>query len=146
LERKQKPISEGSARGPDKLPSAPVQIAVVFFQFLVAVYGGYFGAGIGILMLTALSLMGLGDIHRMNAVKNILGAAINGISVVVFVWEGRIVWSYALVMAAAAVLGGLTGAGVGKRIPRPLLRWLVIMIGLGLGFYYLTKQIVSVGS
>ena len=56
------------------------------FQFLVAVYGGYFGAGIGILMLSSLGLMGIGDIHRMNAVKTILAAAINGVSVAVFIF------------------------------------------------------------
>jgi uncharacterized membrane protein YfcA len=124
------------------LPSIPIRIAVVFFQFLVGIYGGYFGAGIGILMLSALSLMGLGDIHCMNAVKNILAAAINGISVVVFIWDGQIAWNYALVMAAAAILGGVAGATVGKRIPKVVIRWLVIAIGLGLGLYYLTRQLV----
>jgi len=127
------------------LPSIPVRIAVVLFQFLVGVYGGYFGAGIGILMLTALSLMGLGDIHRMNAVKNILAATINGISVVVFLWAGPIAWHYALVMAVAAILGGVSGASVGKRIPKVVIRWLVIAIGLGLGIYYLTRQTIPAG-
>jgi uncharacterized membrane protein YfcA len=127
------------------LSSVPVRVVVVLFQFLVAVYGGYFGAGIGILMLTALALMGLGDIHRMNAVKNTLAVVINGVSIVVFIWDGKIAWHYALVMAAAAILGGLVGATVGKRIPKVLLRWLVIGIGLGLAGYYLWKQIAPAG-
>ena len=69
--------------------SLGVQTVVVVFQFFVAVYGGYFGAGIGILMLTSLSFMGMGDIHRINAVKTILAAVINGVSIVVFIVDGH---------------------------------------------------------
>ena len=68
---------------------------VAGFQLLVGVYGGYFGAGIGILMLSALGLMGLHDIHRRNAVKTVLAAVINGVSVVVFVLDGQIAWGLA---------------------------------------------------
>jgi uncharacterized membrane protein YfcA len=109
------------------------------YQFFVGVYGGYFGAGIGILMISSLSLMGLGDIHRINAVKNLLAAAINGISIVVFVHKGGISWAYALAMALAAILGGLSGARLGRVLPRWLLRWLVISIGFGLAAYYFWK-------
>ena len=87
-----------------------VQAAVVVFQFFVAVYGGYFGAGIGILMLTSLGFMGMGDIHRMNAVKTILAAVINGVSIVVFVVDDKVDWRYAPVMAVASILGGYYGA------------------------------------
>src|SRR5262249_32049242 len=87
-------------------PSPSTLAAVVLFQFLVAVYGGYFGAGIGILMLSTLGLMGVSDIHRMNALKVLLAAFINGVSVAVFVAEQKVEWRYAAVMAVAAITGG----------------------------------------
>lgn len=109
-------------------------------QFLIAVYGGYFGAGIGILMLSALGLMGVADIHHMNAVKTVLAACINALSVVVFAVESKVVWPLALVMAAAAIVGGFLGAHYGRRLPRPLVRWTVIVIGFGLAAKYFYEQ------
>jgi uncharacterized membrane protein YfcA len=116
---------------------------LVGFQFLVAVYGGYFGAGIGILMLTALSLMGLQSIHQANAVKTLLASVINGVSVVVFVAGGLVDWKYAAVMAAAAVLGGYAGARVARRLPAKYVRWLVVAVGFGLAGYYAWKQLFT---
>ncbi len=98
----------GQERRPDA-PSGGTVAAVVLFQFLVAVYGGYFGAGIGILMLSALALMGLPGVHQMNAVKTFLAFCINGVSVVIFVLGEKVHWSYALVMAVGAILGGYLG-------------------------------------
>ena len=120
--------------------SLGVQTAVVVFQFFVAVYGGYFGAGIGILMLTSLSFMGMGDVHRINAVKTILAAVINGVSIVVFVAANVIDWRYAPVMAVASILGGYYGAVIGRRIPRAILRGFVVAVGLVLAAYYFLKQ------
>ena len=114
----------------------------VAFQFLVAVYGGYFGAGIGILMLAALGLVGLKDIHRMNLLKTLLAAAINGTAVAVFVWQGRVHWGFALGMAAAASVGGYAGAHLAQRIPRALVRGLIVAIGLSLGIYYAVRHAV----
>jgi uncharacterized membrane protein YfcA len=127
----------GKQHGP---PSRPMVVGVVGFQFLVAVYGGYFGAGIGILMLAALSLMGLSDIHHMNAVKTLLAVCINGVSVLVFALEGKVVWSYALFMAIAASAGGYLGARIARRLNRELVRWIVILIGFGLAAYYFFQQ------
>jgi uncharacterized membrane protein YfcA len=109
-------------------------------QFLIAVYGGYFGAGIGILMLSALGFMGLGDIHQMNAVKTVLAACINALSVVVFAAELKVVWPLAMTMALAAIVGGFLGAHYGRRLPRPLVRWTVIAIGFGLAGKYFYEQ------
>ena len=128
-----------SLRGESTLPAAWLCVVLGGFHLLVSVYGGYFGAGIGILMLSALGLMGLHDIHRMNAVKSVLAAAINGVSVVVFVLKGHVVWRFALVMAVAAIAGGYTGAHVGRLLPRPLVRWTVIGLGFGLAAYYLWR-------
>jgi len=117
------------------------QVALIIgFQFLVAVYGGYFGAGIGILMLTALGFMGLADIHQANAVKTLLASVINGVSVVVFVAGGLIDWPAAAAMSAAAVAGGYVGARVARRLPGSYVRWVVIAIGFTLAGYYLWKQ------
>jgi uncharacterized protein len=120
--------------------SIRVEAAVVIFQFFVAVYGGYFGAGIGILMLTSLSFMGVGEIHRINAVKTILAAVINGVSIVVFIVEDKIDWRYAPVMAVASIFGGYYGAVIGRRLPRTLVRGFVVTVGLTLAGYYFLKQ------
>jgi uncharacterized membrane protein YfcA len=122
--------------GESALPSAWVCALVAGFQLIVGVYGGYFGAGIGILMLSALGLMGLHDIHRMNAVKTVLAAVMNGVSVVVFILDRRVVWSYGLAMALAAIAGGFGGAYFGRRLPRLLVRWTVILLGFTLAAYY----------
>jgi uncharacterized membrane protein YfcA len=121
-------------------PTAWTLAGVVVFQFAVAVYGGYFGAGIGILMLSALGLMGLGDIHRMNALKTVLAACINGVSVAVFVAEQRVEWQYAFSMAVAAILGGYLGARVARRLDSNIVRWVVILVGFGLAAHSFYKQ------
>jgi uncharacterized membrane protein YfcA len=127
-------------------PSGGTVAAVVLFQFLVAVYGGYFGAGIGILMLSALALMGLPGVHQMNAVKTFLAFCINGISVVVFVLGHKVHWSYALVMAVGAILGGYLGARIARRIRPGIVRWLIIAVGLGLAAFFFYKQFAGTGS
>jgi uncharacterized membrane protein YfcA len=121
-------------------PSVPTVVGVSLFQFFVAVYGGYFGAGIGILMLSALALMGLGDIHRMNALKTFLAVCINGVSVAVFVDKGVVVWPYALAMAAAAIAGGYSGAHYARKMNRELVRWIVVLIGFLLSAYFFYGQ------
>jgi uncharacterized membrane protein YfcA len=120
-------------------------VGLVVFQFLVSVYGGYFGAGIGILMLSSLALMGIGDINRMNAVKTVLTACINGTSVIVFMVDKKIEWSYALPMAAFAILGGYIGARVALRIHPRQVRWIVIAIGFGLAAYFFYQQQTAAG-
>jgi uncharacterized membrane protein YfcA len=126
-------------------PAAGTRAAIVVFQFLVAVYGGYFGAGIGILMIASLSLMGTGTIHHMNALKTFLAACINGVSVVVWVLNGKVNWDYVPVMAAAAIVGGYLGARVARRMPKNVVRWIVIGIGFTLAAYYFYKQLATAG-
>ena len=102
------------------------------FQFVVAVYGGYFGAGIGILMLAAFGFLGLTNIHRMNALKNINGMCINGVASILFIVKGLVDWRLAALMAAGSILGGYAGAGAAQRIGQDNVRRLVVLIGLGL--------------
>lgn len=140
----QQPISAWMRKHkPDHEPGPLGRLGLIAFQFLVAVYGGYFGAGIGILMLTALGFMGINDIHRMNAVKTFLASAINAASVVIFVADRLIDWRYASAMAAAAIVGGYTGARVARRLPAVYVRWAVVVIGFGLAAYYFWQRAQS---
>jgi uncharacterized protein len=100
------------------------------FQFLVGVYGGYFGAGMGILMLAALGLIGLTDLHQMNGLKNLLAICINGIAAVWFAISGAVLWRDAMIMAVAAIVGGYAGARVARKLGRKFVRGAVIVIGL----------------
>jgi len=120
-------------------PSAQLGFALIGFQFLIATYGGYFGAGIGILMLTSLGFMGIGDIHKVNAVKTFLASAINAVSVVVFLWENLIRWDCVMAMVVPAILGGYYGARVARKLPAAYVRWTVIAIGFSMAGYYFTR-------
>jgi hypothetical protein len=104
----------------------------MLFQLLVGIYGGYFGAGIGIMMLAALSLMGHTDIYQMNGVKNLLAVAINGIAIMYLVFTDLILWPDAFVMAVGAIVGGVAGAGTARRVGRPVVRRIVIVVGFAM--------------
>jgi uncharacterized membrane protein YfcA len=109
----------------------PGWVTFVFtFQFAVSVYGGYFGAGMGILMLAALGLIGLTDLHQMNGLKNLLAICINGIAAVYFAITGAVRWDDAAIMAVAAVIGGYSGARVAKRLGQTFVRVAVVTIGV----------------
>ncbi len=109
------------------------------FQFAVALYGGYFGAGIGILMLSSLALMGNSDIHRMNAIKSLLASLINGTSVALFVWQDKVDWKLALPMIVAGIVGGFAGATFARRLNKNHIRYGVIAIGLTVAVTYFIK-------
>jgi uncharacterized protein len=102
------------------------------FQLLVALYGGYFGAGIGILMLAALSILGLSDIHVMNGLKNFFAICINGVAALYFISAGMVYWPDVLIMAVGAVVGGYGGAGAARKAGRTAVRRIVIAIGFGM--------------
>jgi uncharacterized membrane protein YfcA len=104
----------------------------MLFQLMVGVYGGYFGAGMGIMMLAALSLMGHTDIHQMNGLKNLLSVAISGIAIVYLVFTNLIVWDDALLMAAGASVGALAGAGAARRVGQAAVRHTVVAVGLAM--------------
>lgn len=131
----------GQSAEPAAAPTGPALAAIIVIQFLVSVYGGYFGAGIGIMMLSALALIGMGDIHRMNALKTFLASVINGISVAVFAGTGLVRWDLALSMALTAVAGGYLGARLGRSLNKNVVRWIVVTIGFGLAGYYFHQQL-----
>jgi uncharacterized membrane protein YfcA len=126
----QEPVARKLGRAEGSEPTRAWWAGAVVFQFFVGVYGGYFGAGIGILMLAALGLLGFTDIHRMNALKNLLAICINGVAAVYFIASGAVIWSDVLLMTFAAVAGGYAGARLAYRLGRRFVRLAVIFIGL----------------
>ena len=111
-------------------PGAGWMTFVVLFQLVVGIYGGYFGAGMGILMLAALGLIGMTDMHQMNGVKNVLAVFINGIAAVYFAFASAVIWSDVAVMMAGTLLGGYFGARVARRFGRTFVRRAVVVIGI----------------
>ena len=134
----QEPISRwirARVSGPDEVPApgdiatlhmSPLVLASVFFT---AVYGGYFGAGMGIVTLAVLSMMGLRNIHQMNGLKNLFTLATNGVAAAIFVLKGLVDWRVALLMAVGSVFGGYAGAGIARKLGQQNVRRVVIGIG-----------------
>jgi uncharacterized membrane protein YfcA len=134
-------LPQKAAPGTHQRPSSAGAVAgILAFQFVVAVYGGYFGAGASILILSALAALGVGDVNQMNALKTVLGSCINGISVVVFIADQKVAWHYALPMAAAAIVGGYLGARLALVIRPHHTKWLISAIGLGLAAYFFLRR------
>jgi uncharacterized membrane protein YfcA len=131
LQRRMPAAGEGD--GTDRFP-APRLLA---FQFLIGIYGGYFGAGAGILMLAALGLMGLTNIHRMNGLKNWGGLCMNFVAAVTFAFSGLVNWSVALTMAVGAMSGGYLGSRTAQKIGQKGVRYAIIAIGWGSGIWLL---------
>jgi uncharacterized membrane protein YfcA len=115
-------------------PKVSWWLGAIVFQFFSSIYGGYFGAGNGILMLAALGLLGLHDLNRANGIKNFLGICINSVAVLSFAFKGLVVWPDALMMAGAATLGGYFGAHVAVRIGQVVIRRAIVVIGFVITF------------
>lgn len=115
-------------------------IGALLFQLLVAIYGGYFGAGIGILMLAALGILGLTDIHQMNGLKNALALCINGVAAVYFIWAHMVHWPDAVVMATGAIAGGYSSAGIARRLGPRTVRRIIVMIGFGMALSLFVRR------
>lgn len=113
---------------------------IAFFLLIVALYGGYFGAGIGILTLAAFGVIGMTNIHQMNGLKNAFSLTINAVAAILFVGRGLVDWRIAGIMAAGSIFGGYAGAGIAKRIGQKNVRRLVILIGLVLTLSLIRKQ------
>jgi uncharacterized protein len=112
----------------------------ILFQLMVAIYGGYFGAGIGILMLAALGLLRMTDIYQMNALKNLFATGINGIAAVYFAFSGAVIWSDGAVMALGAVAGGFGGASLARRAGSRIVRGVAVAVGFGMAVSLLLRN------
>jgi len=104
----------------------------VALNLLVAIYGGYFGAGMSIMMLSFLSLVGMDDILRMDALTSLFSLCVNGVAATLFILLKMVDWHYVLPMAIAAIIGGYGAAGLAKRVGRVAVRRFVIAVGLGM--------------
>jgi uncharacterized membrane protein YfcA len=105
-------------------------IALLLGVFATGVYGGYFGAAQGVLLLGLMGLLLSDDLQRINATKNILAGLVNGVAAIVFVFASHIDWTAALLIAAGSVIGGQLGARVGRKLPPTVLRGLIVAVGL----------------
>jgi uncharacterized protein len=120
--------------------SASWFVGAVVFQFMVGIYGGYFGAGIGILMLAAFSILGMTDIHQINGFKIMLGGAVNALAAIYFIVQKMVYWPDVGVMALGAIAGGYLGAGTARKVGRVAVRRLVILIGFGMAVSLFIKR------
>lgn len=114
-------------------------IGISFAQLVIAIYGGYFGGGIGILMLATLALMGLENIHIMNGLKTLLASCINGVAVITFIVAGAVYWPEAAVMIVGAIVGGYGGAYYARKIDQKWIRLFVIVVGFAMTLYFFIK-------
>ena len=124
-----------SESGRFRLNGAGILIA----QGFVAVYGGYFGGGIGILMLAALTLYGLRDIWLMNSLKILLAVLMNAAAVVTFIIAGLVHWQLTIIAGIAAIIGGYVGIHAARRLPQGIVKGFVIAVGLILTVYFFMK-------
>jgi uncharacterized protein len=109
------------------------------FELIVAVYGGYFGGGIGIMNLAMLAALGMTDIHAMNKLKVVLGGVINGVAAITFIITGTIVWPQAIVMTAGSLVGGYSSAHYAQKLPQAWVKAFVILVGTAMTIYFFVR-------
>ena len=115
-------------------------VGATIFQLCVAVYGGYFGGGMGIVMLAMLATLGMTDIHAMNALKSVMGFVINGIAVATFVLARAIYWKHGIVMIVGGIAGGYLGAHYAMRMRQSRVRGFVVLVGAAMTAYFFWKS------
>ena len=111
----------------------------LFLQLLIAIYVGYFGAGVGILVLALLAFLGLENIHAMNGMKSLLVTIVNGVALVTFIWARIVLWPQAVLMLVGAAAGGYSGAYLAQRMNPQYVRWIVIGIGFAMSAYFFIR-------
>ena len=114
-------------------------IAAAIVELFVATYGGYFGAGMGFVILAMLALLGMTDIHSMNAVKTVLSSTTNGLAVLAFIVARAVYWPQAVIMLIGAIVGGYVAAHYAQRLPQSLVRGFVISLGIVMTIYFFVK-------
>ena len=130
--------AQALGRGHDE-PQPGLVASGLLIQFATAVYGGFFGAGMGIVMLAALAITEGDDFHLVNAAKHLCSTLIQLVAVALFVFAGLVSWRETLIVGAASVAGGYWGVAAGRRIPAPAIRWLVIATGALLTAYFFLR-------
>lgn len=130
-------FDSGAATGPTP---AVRRLPVFFATIAVCFYIGYFGAGAGFLIITLLSLFGFRDLNEINALKVVSTTMANGIAFAIFVVDGQVVWRYCLLAMVTCAIGGYTSASLARRIPQPILRGLVVFIGLSMAAWFFWKD------
>ncbi|MFZ3218249.1 MAG: sulfite exporter TauE/SafE family protein [Candidatus Acidiferrales bacterium] len=120
--------------------SRPMLMAGFFLELFIAIYIGYFGGGVGILVLSLLALLGLEDIHTMNGVKTLLVSVVNGVALVTFMIAKIIVWPQAMLMVAGSLIGGYGGAYYAQKMNPQHVRWVVITVGFCMSFYFFIRK------
>ena len=120
--------------------SSSALTGATLFQFCVGVYGGYFGGGMGIVMLAMLAALGMTDIHAMNALKSVMGSVINGVAVITFIIARAVYWRHGSVMIVGAIAGGYLGAHYAMKLPQVWIRWFVVATGTGMTVYFFWKS------
>jgi uncharacterized membrane protein YfcA len=123
----------------DAIHRRPVTLGLLLGQVVVGIYGGYFGAGVGILMLAALGFMGFSNIHQMNGLKNWAGFCMNLVAAGIFAFSGIVDWPVALSMAVGSIIGGYAGATLAQRIPQATVRGAVTAVGILSGIWLLLR-------
>jgi uncharacterized membrane protein YfcA len=134
-----KHLTRAGASGLEHDATTSALVGASLFELAVAIYGGYFGGGVGILNLAMLAALGMTDIHAMNALKVVLGAVINGVAVVMFIVNKAVAWPQGVVMIVGATLGGYFGAHYAQRLPQSWIRKFVIAVGTGMTIYFFAK-------
>jgi uncharacterized membrane protein YfcA len=119
--------------------SSQAPLWILLFQFAIAIYGGYFGGGMGIMMLAAFSIAGMADIHEMNGLKTLLAVAINGVALVEFIISDAIAWAPGLIMVAGGIVGGYYGAFLARKIEAGVIRAIVIVIAWTMTVYFFVR-------
>jgi hypothetical protein len=114
-------------------------VAVAVIQFGIAIYGGFFGGGMGVIMLAAFTLMGMDNIHIMNAIKSLLSVLIKGIAVVTFVFSSVVFWPQAILMTIGAIIGGYGGAHYARKLDPALVRRFAIGVGFAMTFLFFIR-------
>ena len=139
----QTPLRNWLTRRKEHTSGRPIAEAWIFLPvFLVAIYGGYFGAGMGIILLAVLGLILNDSLTRINVLKQIIAFTANFTAALLFVFSGKVVWSVAVVMMLAALFGGSLGGRLAGRVKPAVLRWIVVSIGFVVGFIYLVRQFI----
>jgi uncharacterized membrane protein YfcA len=125
--------------------SAAALAVAALFELFVAVYGGYFGGGIGIMNLAMFAALGMTNIHAMNYLKVLLGSIINGVATLTFILTGIIFWPQALVMTGGALIGGYASAHYAQKLPQSYIRVFVIATGAAMTVYFFQQAYFSAG-